>query len=363
MNDDIINELQRWKDHRFRTTDLKMDEVVASLKSDAKLVQARQLGKSKDYWAYFDPQTNKPAVVTFAMLWTWNSPFDTGNFVPEGKEIPPNLSVNRVQHVPSPKCVYTCAFDTNHDPSLYKNVEVIEACIQKDDGFNHFQRPKYTWQDPENSSTNHRYIFSSRVFSKRTPYNCSSDGKYSVPYTVHPWIKAACEASEKKWVPCKDKSRLLVYKDKRFQELARANPPYFEKGDIVWMSFVIAFTMQTSSWMMSLQPLEFVRVATTELPAGGPQGQSTDMADLLHLEPLGGGEYDDQSGQSTKRRRDEDMADGNYDRVTRDSPPWDIEEQGTPEAVANDMERMDISEEAPPATKKRASGRKRAEAS
>jgi hypothetical protein len=56
------------------------------------------------------------------------------------------------------------------------------------------------------------------------------------------------------------------------------------------MSFVVAFTMQTSSWTLSLQPLEFVRVATTEIPVTGPSSQSTDMTDLLNLEPLGAAE-------------------------------------------------------------------------
>jgi hypothetical protein len=113
---------------------------------------------------------------------------------------------------------------------------------------------------------------------------------YNVPYTVHPWIKAACSTPDKKWVPCKDKSRVLVYEGGNFCELGRASRPYFEKGDVVWISFVIAFTMQTSAWSLSLQPLEFVRVATTEIPAASSNYQSTDMTDLLHLEPLGGDE-------------------------------------------------------------------------
>ncbi|KAH6909023.1 hypothetical protein BKA70DRAFT_1426173 [Coprinopsis sp. MPI-PUGE-AT-0042] len=343
MNSDTLKVLETWKEHQFRKTDLKLKDVVASLGSEESLVEPKQLGKSKDYWAYFNPKTGKPAVVTFAMLWAWNAPFATGNFVPEGQDLPSDLPANRVQQVPSPKCVYSCAFDTNLDASIYKHIKVIEATVHENEVFNRFRRPKYTWQEPDNPTTNHCYIFSSRVFSKRTIYNCSSDGIYTVPYKVHPWIKAACSAPDKKW----------------------ASPPYFEKGDVVWMSFVIAFTMQTSSWTLSLQPLEFVRVATTDPPVTGPNNQSTDMTDLLNLEPLGSDSLDDIIDSSTKRKRDEEMVDtsdgsinNNYPSA-RESPPWDLLEKASPEAVADDMDKMDISEEVRPTTKKRASGRRR----
>jgi hypothetical protein len=51
MNNDTLEVLETWKNHQFRKTDLKFKDLVASLTSDEKLVEARQLGKSKDYWA------------------------------------------------------------------------------------------------------------------------------------------------------------------------------------------------------------------------------------------------------------------------------------------------------------------------
>ncbi|KAH6893770.1 hypothetical protein BKA70DRAFT_1044550, partial [Coprinopsis sp. MPI-PUGE-AT-0042] len=249
-----------WQGHRFRETDIPLHEVVSSIKKDLGVVEPRQLGDNKDYWALYATATGKVAIISHALVWSWATPLETGNFVPEGKELPPDVQPSRVQHEPGPKCGFSYAFDTKDDMSIYDGISAIESLAENNPTFNRYKKPKYMWQKPTDTNTNGRYIFSARVFSKRTSRNCSDDGRYHVHYRVPQWVANASAPHNNSWIPNEDRPRYLDCTGDKFKQILQCDPPSFEKGDIVWVSFIVNFTMEIKSWRASVVPLEFVRV-------------------------------------------------------------------------------------------------------
>ncbi|KAG2004984.1 hypothetical protein CC2G_003486 [Coprinopsis cinerea AmutBmut pab1-1] len=249
-----------WTTFKFRDTDIALCDVTEALnKGVHNLVIAKPAStRAKNRWNLINVETGKIAIINHAFVWAWGSPPYTGNFVPEGVVTPTGLPEGRM--LPSYQCEISYAFNTSNDKSLYEGLAALEKYIITVPDFNPNGKAKSTWQSLENNDTNHRYIASAKLFVKRTKDNAPQNGKYKVPYTVHPWIEQSMDPATTRLVPNKDRPRYFCLVDERLKKLEDVEPRQFQKDDVIWMSFYVSFNIRSSSWSVEITPLELVRV-------------------------------------------------------------------------------------------------------
>jgi len=126
-------------------------------------------------------------------------------------------------------------------------------------GFNKGNRTRRTWQDGKGIDKRQKFIFASSIFARRTPYNSKEGESYKVSYDVHPWISSAVE-TDQNYIPNPEKPRVLDYTDGVLSKIEFCNQPELKKGDIVWISFKVAFGFTKAGWGPEFVPLEFVCV-------------------------------------------------------------------------------------------------------
>jgi hypothetical protein len=116
MNQDVLSELNPWKKKRFRKHDLCLADVANSIDVQTPLVDARPSRASQEQWCVspsivcllhetsneltlrqlFNKKTNNVAILTYAFVYLWGSPTETGNFVPADETPPDDLPSTRV---------------------------------------------------------------------------------------------------------------------------------------------------------------------------------------------------------------------------------------------------------------------------
>lgn len=116
MNQDVLAQLAPWKLKTFRSDppEIALDTVVDSISRDQPMVHLVP-NKNKDRWvvstlflyvcrvneadvpqAYRKDIKNQPALICYASVWLWGSPFETGNYVPDGETKSPEIPLSRV---------------------------------------------------------------------------------------------------------------------------------------------------------------------------------------------------------------------------------------------------------------------------
>ncbi|KAJ7490407.1 hypothetical protein B0H11DRAFT_1681587, partial [Mycena galericulata] len=210
----------------------------------------------------YNKSTDKIAVFHHAALWSWASPPETGNFVPEGESAPEGTFAPRM-------CVAymfrfaSYAINTEEDSSFYDGAKarIIEKYVTNNPEFNKHKKRRRGWQDGTSDFARRRFIFAARLVVRRTPYNSRQGEDINLPYKLHPWLEAAI-ASQKHQVfmANPEMPTILEYENQRLKLLRPTHYRYFQNGDVVWFSFALSFDINNSNWMPEFKPLDFVRV-------------------------------------------------------------------------------------------------------
>ncbi|KAH6910077.1 hypothetical protein BKA70DRAFT_1036485, partial [Coprinopsis sp. MPI-PUGE-AT-0042] len=259
----------------FRASDLPLRDVIAAMKTgNNDLVFAKPCGTPVDRWNIHNVKTGKPAIFTYAMVWEWGSDFDTGNFVPRGKVAPSGLPERRIQRLPSATmCEFSYAFKTDEDKTLFE--AMFEKYAEKIPNFNPSGKEKSGWQAADTVDISCRFIMTAKMFVRRNEKNCTPDGTYHVPYTVHPWIVEHVQPLRTRLIPNKDRPRLFTIDDDDvLRRLEDSDPNTFQENDIIWVSFKIHYAIRSKVWAVEFTPLEMVRVGHR-----GVTGQADDEED------------------------------------------------------------------------------------
>lgn len=141
--------------------------------------------------------------------------------------------------------------------------QVFENHVVTRPGFNKAGRKRRQWQTGAVPSERDKYVVSSRVFARQTPMNTKQGGQYSALYKLHPWIAMALEdVDQTHCIPNPAKPRYLEYDvpTKVMSKLEDSETPEFNRNDIVFMSFMLVFTVTRDSWAPEIIPIEFVRL-------------------------------------------------------------------------------------------------------
>ena len=125
----------------------------------------------------------------------------------------------------------------------------------------------------------------------------NGDGK--VPYDVHPWVldAVADQKDGQKWKPNPEKTKILSYANDIMMPIGFSNEPVLRRGDVVWISFKMAFGTVGDFWGPEIIPLEIIKVgkcpenvhSTTEYTAWpSPDDQWVDIPVGQPIKPLEG---------------------------------------------------------------------------
>ncbi|RXW24614.1 hypothetical protein EST38_g1248 [Candolleomyces aberdarensis] len=310
MNPEVLSELEPWKKKRFRKQDLRLGDVADSVQGgQSSLVDPRPSRASPEQWCLYNKTTNNVAVITYACVYSWGSSTECGNFVPIDEVPPSELPSSRVQSVPSAFCELSFAFETGEDRSLYSHLETLETLIEQNTTFNKLNRPKRNWQSGDNPTSNRRYVATAKLFMRKTPFNLTA----TIPYKIHPWLQAVGDDPASRWMPNKDRPNLFHY---RTDTSPRFLPIEYgkwglQRGDIVWISFIVTFTMKTQTWSTSIVPLDIIRVGRLEALPSGKEAQAPAIIEQSDYRPpdedFDDGEFDGSNEEGNiKRKRDDD---------------------------------------------------------
>ncbi|KAJ7458381.1 hypothetical protein B0H11DRAFT_2243079 [Mycena galericulata] len=108
-----------------------------------------------------------------------------------------------------------------------------------------------------------RFVFSSRLVTRKTPYNAKDGEPYAAPYPLHPWLSEALNAQKSPfWIPSPDMPSIMEFSDHKLTMLRPDSHRYFASGDIVWFSFALTFEVTSDNWMPEYKPLDFIRVGS-----------------------------------------------------------------------------------------------------
>ncbi|RXW16134.1 hypothetical protein EST38_g9721 [Candolleomyces aberdarensis] len=110
----------------------------------------------------------------------------------------------------------------------------------------------------------------------KTPYNATYADLTRIRYPIHPWLKAVTQGPDARWLPNKDRPKLLDYNNKRFKQVGPDDDP-FQRGDIIWISFTINYFMKRESWLHDVVPLDLVRVARS---SSGPEQKKSNHSNV-----------------------------------------------------------------------------------
>jgi len=168
----------------------------------------------------------------------------------------------------------------------------LEKLALSKPGFNRGNRKRRQWQDGKVQTNRQKYIFASKMFVKN-----NGDGK--VPYDVHPWVldAVADQKDGQKWKPNPEKTKILSYANDIMMPIGFSNEPVLRRGDVVWISFKMAFGTVGDFWGPEIIPLEIIKVgkcpenvhSTTEYTAWpSPDDQWVDIPVGQPIKPLEG---------------------------------------------------------------------------
>lgn len=103
------------------------------------------------------------------------------------------------------------------------------------------------------------------MFVKKTNHNEHLISK--PPYPLHTWVSTALERTDK-WVPNPERPRLLAYEDGQLKSIVNSDPPYLERGDVVWISYAVTFGIHYLNWGPDFCPFDVIRVGKMSNPDG-----------------------------------------------------------------------------------------------
>ncbi|KAJ7135562.1 hypothetical protein C8R44DRAFT_609472, partial [Mycena epipterygia] len=251
----VLSILAPWKSKKFRDYELSWSRAADSLSGANPLVEVRP-DKRPGRWTVYSKATGKIAIFHYAALWSWASPPETGNFVPEGEDPPEGAHPIPVL---SRFLEASYAINTTEDPSFYDAARAKEH-VTGLENFNKYKRPRRAWQEGETEYTRARFIMAARLLVKRTPYNSKET---HLPYKLHPWLQNALEGqSPATWLPNPERPAILEYVNGQLKMLKPTHHQYFNSGDVVWFSFALSFDVNANNWAPEYKPLDFIRVGS-----------------------------------------------------------------------------------------------------
>ncbi|TFK81333.1 hypothetical protein K466DRAFT_502316 [Polyporus arcularius HHB13444] len=241
MDDKTADALRKWKEHRYRPTDLPFGEAVDSLFTSEPLIEVRRSETRKTDWVICRAGTTTPALFVFAGVFSESDPYETGNLVPVKTAIPAGLDSTRVANHAGYKAAYSYALDTFHDKNMWEYQGTLDTHMSTVPGFNARGLKRREWQ---NGSTWHvRYWLRVPMF-----LTCETRaGRPEPPAGLHEWVVNAHNRT-KNYRANPIRPIVCGLENGRLQDIAKCTPNVLEYGDVVSLVFSLAYVEDREDW-------------------------------------------------------------------------------------------------------------------
>ncbi|KAF6756113.1 hypothetical protein DFP72DRAFT_1066927 [Ephemerocybe angulata] len=245
---------------RFSSKEVTLSDVMASLKRGSSRYTLRRSTQFTSSYLLWDTRRDDVAVCTHAFVVMYATPLDTGNFCPDGAIPPMEFKGQMRKMEPSLAAQVSLTFDTKVDPDLHEHLAYMEEWGKTKGGFSTENKSRNPWNSPLAVSSQGKFTVSSPLFQKRTGFNVTDD-KYVVDYDVHPWVANACVPFNPSWVPNPNLARFMHRrKNDVLIPIERSSNPKLVPGDIVVLTFKVAFSAAGTYWQMSFMPVQAIRM-------------------------------------------------------------------------------------------------------
>lgn len=120
--------------------------------------------------------------------------------------------------------------------------------------FNRSHRPRSSWQSDPHAIRH--FVMSAPVFAQKTPFNGQDD---PLPYELHPWILAALK-DKLNLVANPKKPSVLAFESDELRTVEDSALGELTEGNIIWVSFTVAYAIGRKDWHLEIRPIELVQV-------------------------------------------------------------------------------------------------------
>ncbi|KAF6743186.1 hypothetical protein DFP72DRAFT_1080667 [Ephemerocybe angulata] len=267
-----IEDLRKLSRMKFSPKQVTLRELLAGLEKGTEVFSLKRSHQFPSNLVVWDNAQNDFVVCTHAFVVRFASPLNSGNFCPDGAQLPEGLREQARRREPSLMCQVSISFDMRAEPDLPNRLAFIEDWGKGPAGFPTEGKSRNPWNSPGSVAAGQRFSVASNVFQKRTGYNVKDD-RYEVPYEVHPWVSQFTVPHNPSWIPNPNLVRVLHKRRNNVLEpIEKASNPKLDPGDVVTMSFKVAFSATGLFWNMSFVPIQIIRIGQmkeSELDSGG----------------------------------------------------------------------------------------------
>ncbi|KAF6747812.1 hypothetical protein DFP72DRAFT_585671 [Ephemerocybe angulata] len=251
-----------------------------SLKRGSKRYTLKRSTQFTSTFLLWDRVRKDVAVCTHAFVILYATPLDTGNFCPEGARPPMEFKGQMRKYEPSLAAQVSLTFDTRVEPTLHETLSTLEEWGKTKGDFSTEGKSRNPWNSPYAVATQNRFTVASPLFQKRTGFNVTDD-KYVVDYEVHPWVEKACVPHNPSWVPNPNLARFMHRRHNDvLVDILKSSNPKLVPGDLVVMTFKIAFSASGTYWQMSFAPIQVIRMGQIAEAVLGKVGDAENNARL-----------------------------------------------------------------------------------
>ncbi|KAF6742482.1 hypothetical protein DFP72DRAFT_860416 [Ephemerocybe angulata] len=276
-----IEDLKKLGRMKFSSKQVTLSELLLGLKKGTEVFSLKRSQQFPSNFMVWDNIRSDYVVCTHAFVIRFASPLDTGNFCPDGAQLPEGLNEQMRRREPGLFCQVSISFDTRVEPEIPNRLSLIEDWGKGPAGFPTEGKSRNPWNSPASVAAGQRFSVASNIFQKRTGYNVKDD-RYEVPYEVHPWISNSTVPSNPSWIPNPNLVRVMHKRRNDILEpIEKSSNPKLVAGDVVSMTFKISFSATGLFWNMSFVPIQIIRmgqIKNSEIEAGG---HAEDHAKLL----------------------------------------------------------------------------------
>lgn len=140
------------------------------------------------------------------------------------------------------------------------HIQAFEAHVESQDGFNEGKRERRQWQDGKNPHNMETYTITSKLFTRRSPFNLKGRGEPSVPYTIHPWILQVSSDPQSRLTANPEQPQYYDSTEGSVKKLEDCADPRFKRNNIICVTCRLGFIIFGDNWWPEITPLELVRV-------------------------------------------------------------------------------------------------------
>lgn len=160
------------------------------------------------------------------------------------------------------------------------SAQILEDFVQTVRNFNETKRPRRSWGNGDFTDS---YVLNWPIFMDRR----GGSPARTLWYQPHPWVQEALDGSS--LLANHERPKMFEWRENQLQPV-----PLFNPGDIVWVSFMVAYIVGGAQWYPDMRPVDFVKVGQVSGAVARAVDQHLETGNVVLLSDSDG--EDDEDG-------------------------------------------------------------------